>query len=157
MRGSLNWVLIVAGAVLVLIEVILGAATGFDFLLIGSALLAGGALGLLLKSSALGVAAAGVLALLYVFVGRKRIRSRLARPGITSNTDALLGKTVRVVATITPEQPGRVKFEGDEWRAHLADAATGPVEAGRNVRVHRIDGVTVYVAPVESTSGGAGS
>ncbi len=70
---SANWILIIGGAVLILVEVLLGAATGFDFLLIGSALLLGGLLGLLLQSAPLGVAAAGVLALAYVFFGRRRV------------------------------------------------------------------------------------
>ena len=37
MSSVINWILIVAGALLILLEVILGAISGFDFLLIGSA------------------------------------------------------------------------------------------------------------------------
>ncbi len=147
---SLNWILVIAGAVLVLVEIILGAITGFDFVLIGSALMLGGILGLLTKSATLGMAAAGVLALLYVFVGRKRIRNRLARPGIISNIDVLLGKTARVVETITSERPGRIKYEGEEWRAALDRPGTGSIDLGSTVRVVRIDGVTAYVEPTAS-------
>jgi membrane protein implicated in regulation of membrane protease activity len=147
---SLNWILVIAGAVLVLVEIILGAVTGFDFVLIGSALMLGGILGLLTKSVAVGTAAAGVLALLYVFLGRKRIRSRLARPGMPTNTDALLGKTARVIEVITPERPGRIKFEGDEWRAALDRPENGPIDLGRTVRVVRLDGVTAFVEAVTS-------
>jgi len=147
---ALNWILVIAGAVLVLVEIILGAVTGFDFVLIGSALMLGGILGLLTKSVAVGAAAAGVLALLYVFVGRKRIRNRLARPNMPTNTDALLGKTARVVETITSERPGRIKFEGDEWRAALDRPESGPIDLGSTVRVVRIDGVTAFVETVPS-------
>lgn len=147
---ALNWILVIAGAVLVLVEIILGAVAGFDFVLIGSALMLGGILGLLTKSVAVGAAAAGVLALLYVFVGRKRIRNRLARPHMPTNTDALLGKTARVVETITSERPGRIKFEGDEWRAALDRPENGPIDLGRTVRVVRIDGVTAFVEAVPS-------
>ncbi len=157
MHVSLNWALIVAGAVLVLIEVILGAAMGFDFVLIGSALLLGGALGLVFGSNAVGFAAAGVLALAYVFLGRKRIRNRLTHTGITSNADALLGKTVRVVETIAIDRPGRDKHEGEEWRAQLAGPIAGTLEPGRNVRINRIDGVTVFVEPMDSVPGGGAS
>ena len=144
---AINWLLVIAGAVLVLIEIILGAVTGFDLVLIGSALLLGGILGLLTKSAALGTAAAGLLALLYVFVGRKRIRNRLARPGMSSNTDAVLGRTARVVEAITADRPGRIKLEGDEWRAALDRPDSGTLELGRTVRVVRIDGVTAFVEP----------
>jgi membrane protein implicated in regulation of membrane protease activity len=147
---ALNWVLVIAGAVLVLVEIILGAVTGFDFVLIGSSLMLGGILGLLTKSVTLGLAAAGVLALVYVFLGRKRIRSRLARPGLPSNTDGLLGRTARVVETITPERPGRIKFEGEEWRAALDHPEAGAIDLGRTVRVVRIDGVTAFVEAAAS-------
>ena len=142
---AINWILVIVGAVLVLIEIILGAVTGFDLVLIGSAVMLGGILGLLVKSATLGTAAAGLLALLYVFVGRKRIRSRLARPGMSSNTDAILGKTARVVETITADRPGRIKFEGDEWRAALDRPESGTIDLGQTVRVVRIDGVTAFV------------
>jgi membrane protein implicated in regulation of membrane protease activity len=154
---SLNWILILAGAVLILFEVILGAATGFDFLLVGSALLLGGFLGLLTKSTALGVAAAGALALVYVLYGRKRIRSRLVRKGIASNVDAILGKVGRVHERIASDHIGRVKLEGDEWRAGLVRSSDGPLEPGRDVRIVRVDGVTVFVEPADSAGGGASS
>jgi len=145
---TVNWILIIGGALLVLVEVLLGAATGFDFLLIGSALLLGGILGLFLKSSTIGFATAGVLALLYVFIGRRRVRNRLGRPGIPSNTDSLIGKAVRVVEPIRTGHPGRVKYEGEEWRAELAHALEVTLEPGNTARIVRIDGVTVFVEPM---------
>jgi membrane protein implicated in regulation of membrane protease activity len=151
---SINWILIVAGALLVLLEVVLGAITGFDLLLIGSALLAGGILGLVANSTPIGVAAAGVLALVYVFIGRKRIRSRFHRVGLPSNTDALLGRTVRIVETIGRHRPGRIKLEGEEWRAELASERSEELLAGSNARVVRIDGVTVFVEQAEPATGG---
>jgi membrane protein implicated in regulation of membrane protease activity len=145
---SLNWILIVVGAVLILLEVLLGAISGFDFLLIGSAILLGGLLGLVTKSAALGVAAAGVLALIYVFLGRKKIRAKLGRPHLPSNTDALLGHEARVTEPIGPERAGRIRFEGEEWRA-LPVRTGETLAAGTRVRIERIDGVTVYVQPHE--------
>jgi membrane-bound serine protease (ClpP class) len=154
-RESWNWFLIVGGAVLILLEVVLGAASGFDLLLIGSAVLVGGVLGLVTGSSSIGFATAGVLALLYVFLGRRRIKRRLVRPGMESNTDALLGRTARVVEAITEARPGRIQMEGEEWRAQVAPPQRGPIEAGRTVRVIRIDGVTVFVEPAEGSTGGS--
>ncbi len=145
---QLNWILIVVGAVLILLEVILGAISGFDFLLIGSAILLGGVLGLLTKSAALGIATAGVFALLYVFLGRKKIRAKLGRQHLPSNTDVLLGSEARVTEPIGPDRAGRVRFEGEEWRA-LPVQAGETLASGTRVRIERIDGVTVYVQPHE--------
>lgn len=152
MGGFLNWVLVILGAVLILTEVVLGAATGFDLLLIGSAVLLGGILGLVTHSPALGVACAGVLSLAYVLFGRRRIRNRLRRPGIPTNTDLLLGKSARVLERIESDRPGRVRFEGDEWRAVLEHPDGPALEPGQEVLIRRIEGVTLVVAP----AGGAG-
>jgi membrane protein implicated in regulation of membrane protease activity len=145
---SLNWILIVAGALLILLEVLLGAISGFDLLLIGSAILLGGVLGLATNSATLGMATAGVLALIYVFLGRKKIRSRLGRPNLRSNTDALLGREVRVTEAIGSDHAGRIRFEGDEWRALPAAPSGEGFAVGTTVRIERIDGVTVYVRPL---------
>jgi membrane protein implicated in regulation of membrane protease activity len=151
MSKGFSWLFVIAGAVLILLEVLLGAASGFDFLLIGSAILLGGLLGLLTGSPAAGVATAGVLSLLYIFVGRRKIRSRLAgHTGTASNVDALMGRTVIVVERIEAQHAGRVKLEGEQWRAQLDNAPLDaqPLEPGQNARVTRIDGVTAYVVPL---------
>ncbi|MBM3287431.1 MAG: NfeD family protein [Candidatus Eisenbacteria bacterium] len=156
MANPLNWILIVAGAIMILIEVVLGAVAGFDFLLLGSAVLLGGLLGVVTGNGLVGLAAAGVLSLLYVLLGRKKIRSRLRRPSIPSNTDALMNRIAIVIEPIGADHPGRVRSEGEEWLARLADESVGEIESGRRVRVSRIDGVTVYVAPAgagDSTGG----
>lgn len=157
MTRSINWILIILGAALVLMEVLLGAVSGFDFLLIGSAVLIGGLLGVVTGLPLLGVAAAGVFSLAYVFFGRKKIRARLRRPGLPSNTDALIGRTVLVSEPIAHDRAGRVKWEGEEWRAMAETDA--PIGIGRSVRVVRIEGVTAFVTPVDSepVAGGGNS
>ena len=154
MSTVITWILIVGGALLILLEVLLGAISGFDFLLIGSALLLGGLLGLFLHQPLIGLAAAGILSVLYVLVGRRRIRNRLRRPGIATNTDALLDRVVAVAVEVGIDHAGRIRHEGEEWRALLDEHAAPhaqPVPAGAKVRVTRVDGVTVYVAPVASS------
>lgn len=151
MNSVIDWLLIVAGALLILLEVLLGAISGFDFLLIGSALLLGGVLGAVLDQPLVGFVAAGVLSLLYVAVGRRYIRGRLRRPGIRSNTDALYGKDVVVVEEPTEDHPGRVRHDGEEWRALLDGEPTSTARRlppGSKARITRVDGVTVYVSPV---------
>ena len=154
MQSSLNWVLVVLGALLILLEIVLGAISGFDFLLIGSAMLVGGLLGLAVQSVGVGTATAGILALAYVFLGRRRIRDRLGRRNIPTNTDALLGREAHVVDPITSERAGRVRIDGEEWRAQLANGSDGALEIGRTACVERIAGVTLYVAP-KATGGSA--
>ncbi len=156
MTRSANWALIILGAVLILMEVLLGAVTGFDFLLLGSAILLGGLIGLISGSTAVGIAAAGVLSLAYVLVGRRWLRNRLQRPGLQSNTDALIGRVVLVSERISRDQPGRIKHEGDEWRALPENGVQNAIETGTRARVTRFEGVTVYVVPAaaETTSGG---
>ena len=154
MTRSINWILIILGAALILMEVLLGAVSGFDFLLIGSAVLVGGILGIVTGSPAIGIAVAGLLSLAYVFLGRKRIRARLRRPGLPSNTDVLLGRTVLVSEPIAHDRAGRIKYEGEEWRAMAEGDA--PIGAGSSVRVVRIEGVTVIVAPIETAPAGGG-
>lgn len=155
MRDSWNWILIIGGALLVLLEVILGAATGFDFLLIGSAVLLGGVLGLVTDSAALGAATAGVLALVYVAIGRRHVRARLRRRGVESNAGALIGRTVSVVEAIRSGQPGRISVDGEEWRAQASTSLPAAIEVGQDVRIVRIDGVTAIVEPAAGSTGGS--
>ncbi len=153
MFPSTNWGLIVIGVILILIEVLMGAITGFDFLLIGSAILAGGVLGLLVRNTWIGIAVAGVLSLAYILIGRRRIRARLRRRGLLSSVDAMVGRTVRVSETITADRAGRIRFEGEEWRAVLEGSGAATIEAGGSARVVRIEGVTVFVQPLEVETG----
>lgn len=151
MEKSINWVLVVLGAALILLEILLGAVSGFDFLLIGSAVLAGGVIGLATGQYVIGLASAGVLSVLYVAFGRQRLRARLKRPSIPSNTDALLDQEVIVVREVGRDHPGLIRHEGEEWRALLDERECPGAPAvlpGRRVRVRRIDGVTTYVVPV---------
>jgi membrane protein implicated in regulation of membrane protease activity len=156
-NAAVTWFLIVAGAVLILLEVLLGAVSGFDLFLLGSAILIGGVLGLLTGNPLVALAAAGLLSLVYVLVGRKRIRSRLRRPGILTNTDALLGRIAHVSEAIPFERTGRVRLDGEEWRARGDSPATGRLEIGTRVRIQRVDGVTLTVVPAEEPAGQGGT
>ena len=150
MHSAINWILVVGGAVLILIEIVLGAATGFDLLLIGSAVLLGGLLGLITHSAAMGLATAGVLSVAYVAFGRRRIRGRLQRHGLSTNTDALIGREATVVLTPEKDRAGRIRLDGEEWRARLDTVQApggGALAVGSQARITRVDGVTVYVVP----------
>ncbi len=143
-----NWVLIVAGAVMVLVEVALGGFAGFDLVLIGSSFVLGGFLGLAVGSSVTGLVASSVLCLLYIVAGRRWVRGRLKRPGIHTNTDALIGQRALVTQAVNEHQPGQVRLRDEVWRARPAAGEAGTLEAGNEVIVEGVDGVTLLVRRV---------
>jgi membrane protein implicated in regulation of membrane protease activity len=90
-RNTVNWLLIGSGGILIAVEVLLGAATGFDLALMGVSLAAGGGVGLFFHSTKVGLFSSGALAFLYLAVLRSRIRSHLTarnRPSNIRNTSS---------------------------------------------------------------------
>ena len=140
-----NWLLIVAGALLVLIEVALGGFAGFDLVLIGSSFVLGGALGLLFHNPALGILVASALCLLYIAVGRRWVRSRISHQSTPTNVDAIVGQRAVVTSRIAEHEPGQVKVRDEIWRAVPAPGITGPFEPGVVVQVQAVEGVTLQV------------
>ncbi len=145
MRNVVNWLLIAGGGAMVIAELLLGAATGFDLLLTGVALAAGGALGLVFASAKMGLLASGVLALVYYVFLRRWLRSRLAAQNQPTNVDAVVGRLGVVTARVAEHSPGQVKVDDEVWRAVLASGAGGAREPGQTVRVESVDGVTLQV------------
>jgi len=140
-----GWVLIIAGALLILVEVALGGFAGFDLVLIGSAFMAGGAIGRWTGDPRVGLLTAAALCLAYILGGRRWVRERLKVRSVPSNADALIGKRGLALDTIDAHHAGRVKVGDAEWRALPAAGASGPIEAGAEVTVESIDGVTLLV------------
>ena len=147
MINSANWILIIAGVLAIIGEVLLGAATGFDLALIGIALALGGGLGLVFGSTPVGLITAGALCFIYLAFLRGRVRSKLAVPHRPSNVDALLGKTALVTERIAPHVAGRIKLGDELWRASLRDEGSdaAAIEPGATVVVDSIEGVTLKV------------
>jgi membrane protein implicated in regulation of membrane protease activity len=140
-----NWLLVIIGSLLILAEVALGGFAGFDLVLIGSALVLGGGLGLLFHQTAIGFAAATILGLAYVAVGRRWVRARMRSQHVPSNVDALLGLTGVVTTRVAEHEPGTVRVRDEVWRAVPAPGGQEPLEPGTKVRVESVDGVTLRV------------
>ena len=87
-----NWVLLIAGALLILLEVALGGFAGFDLVLIGSAFMMGGAFGMWVGDARTGLLVASGLCVLYVAFGRRWVRDRMKARTVPSNTDAVIGR-----------------------------------------------------------------
>ena len=139
------WVLIVAGAVMILVEAAFGGFAGFDLVLIGSTFVLGGAVGLAIGDTNVGIGVAAVLCVAYIAVGRRWVRNRLRRQeGIHSNADALIGRTALVMTALSEHAPGQVKVRDEVWRAR-PEAGQGPFEPGAEVVVEAVDGVTLVV------------
>ena len=145
MGSGWSWALLVAGAVLILVEVAFGGFAGFDLVLIGSAFVLGGLIGLVSGNAVLGTLVASLLCLVYIAIGRRWVRSRLKHKNVPSNTDALLGERAMVVVRVAEHAPGQVKVRGEVWRAVPAPGASGPFEQGSVVTVEDVDGVTLQV------------
>lgn len=147
-----GWVLWLA---LILIFVIIEVFTlDFTFLM-----LAGGSLGGLVAHFLTAplwaqVVAAGVLAIVLLFLVRPPLlRSfRKGEDPTPSNVDALLGLTGAVVKEFFDGR-GQVKLaNGETWTARLADDATGSLTEGARVVVQRIEGATAVVVPAPAVS-----
>jgi membrane protein implicated in regulation of membrane protease activity len=140
-----NWALLIGGALLILLEVALGGFAGFDLVLIGSAFMMGGVVGLWTDNSNLAWIIGGALGVLYLLAGRRWVRRKLQVKHVPSNTDAVLGQSGVVTARIAPHEFGRVKIQSEEWLAAPASGVTGPIEPGTVVTVEAVDGVTLKV------------
>ena len=139
-----NWLLIVVGALMILLEVALGGFAGFDLVLIGSAILLGGAVGLWMQNAVVGLLIASALSVAYIVAGRRWVRSRLSPAHAPSNVDALLGQKAVVMTELAQHHPGQVKVRDEVWRAVPTEGA-GPFAPGAVVTVQSVYGVTLQV------------
>jgi membrane protein implicated in regulation of membrane protease activity len=140
-----NWLLVIGGIVCVIIELALGALTGFDLALLGASLAVGGVIGLVVGSGKFGLLAAGMLALLYLAVFRSWLKTKLTVKDQASNVDAVVGKSGVVTKRIAVREPGMVKVGAEIWRAELAGGDDVARDAGAVVMVQSVEGVTLKV------------
>jgi membrane protein implicated in regulation of membrane protease activity len=74
------------------------------------------------------------------------------QPVVNTNTDALIGKTGRVLETIIPDSSeGRVKIGGEDWWA-ISESGIR-IEKEEMVTIIRIEGVKVFVKRIDQTKG----
>lgn len=140
-----NWVLIIGGALLILLEVALGGFAGFDLVLIGSAFVLGGGIGLFTGSATTGFIVASVLCIVYIALGRKWVRKHIRAGNTASNTDALVGRPAIVTQRVARHTAGQVRVNDEVWRAETAPGVESSFEPGAEVTVAAISGVTLQV------------
>lgn len=95
----------------------------------------------------LGVALAVTIpfALLTVFLMRLVLKSRKWKSA--TGREEMIGAQGVVVSPMQNGTEGMIRIHGELWRA----IATQPVPAGRPVRVVRMEGLKLYVEPVEAS------
>jgi len=140
-----NWTLVILGVVSIIAELLLGAITGFDLALIGAAMVVGGGIGLFFASTKIGLASAGVLALIYLAFFRRWLKHKLEVKEHPSNVDAIVGRSGVVTARIAQHVPGQIKVGDEVWRAELARESDAAREPGEKVTVDSVEGVTLKV------------
>lgn len=84
-----------------------------------------------------------------IFFIRPKLNALLHRGGHErpSNTDALIGRIGTVSQTIPTGGYGRVKLDGDDWKAMSTDS--DPLEVGMRVRIVGRESVIVTVESVD--------
>lgn len=141
MQLDTNYGLIIFGIILIAIEVILGAALGFELLIIGVILLVSGGIGIISGSVPFALTSAVVFTLVYIIAGRRYIRNTFNIDTKNTNTDNIIGKKARVVKHIEAGKPGQIKIDGEIWRASSKN--THDIDA--EVTIESVSGVTVHV------------
>ena len=138
-------IMIAAGLVLILMELLLGIETGLDMVFIGSAFVLGGLITISLNSWVWTAVASGIICVIYVGLGRKYIHSRVAVKTERTNIDTIIGKRGFVQQDISQEKYGLVKIGMEEWRAK----ADEDIKKGEEITVTDVSGVTLNVKRVE--------
>jgi membrane-bound serine protease (ClpP class) len=96
------------------------------------------------------IAVALVTAAAFLFLGRLALRAQRQPPATGMQT--LVGTRARTLTPLGAGRPGQAALRGEIWRV----VATTPVDAGRDVRVTGVDGLTLTVEPVEPDGGQGG-
>lgn len=139
-----NIILIGIGIILAIAEVILGAATGFELLVIGVIFVLGGLIGSYFGSFTIALITIAILCMVYIVFGRQVLKEKLHIDTKATNIDDVIGKKGTVIKKITPSKPGQIKVGGEIWRA----SSDKTIEEGQSATVASFSGVTLEVKEV---------
>ena len=142
--GVLFYVWIVVMILAVILEISTTELTSFWFAI--------GAFGALIVNLfthdsliALQIAVFAFISIVSIILLRPLLKKKLNSPTIATNVDSLIGKTVLVTTSITPNQIGSVKIDGVEWSAK----ADENIDIGDFVKIVSISGNTLSVTKIE--------
>ena len=143
---------VVVGLLMILLELFIGVETGFDLVMLGSALILGGLLTCFFDSWLLTALCASAFCALYVGIGRKYVKAKMKVSATKTNVDAIIGKTGTVKSSIGKDTSGLVKVGNEEWRARSEEGIN--IEAGEDITVVDVIGVTLIVKKGDKKGGG---
>ena len=134
-------VLIAIGLFLIILELLVGVETGLDMAIIGTAFIIGGGATAVFNNWVITLVATSVIAMLYLFVGRRYVQLRMRGQKVQTNIDAIMGQKGVVQQSIGRNTAGLVKVGNEEWRA----SAEEDISEGEEVVVTGVKGITLMV------------
>ena len=140
-------VFVIAGLLLVLLELIVGVETGLDLVFIGSAFILGGLVTLPFNSWLITLIVTSVICIAYVALGRRYVHRWTLVKKAKTNIDAIIGREGIVLKNIAKNFDGRVRVGNERWRARAEE----DIKEGQEIVVTGVSGVTLIV---EKTKGG---
>ena len=140
------WLIFVGvGLLLVLLELIVGVATGFDMVFVGSTFILGGLVTWPFGSWPATVIVTSVICVAYVAIGRKYVHRWTAVREAKTNVDAIIGRKGIVLRGIAKYADGRVKIDNQQWRARAEE----DIKEGEEIVVSSVKGATLIVNKTE--------
>lgn len=133
--------LILIGLGAMILEMVLGVATGFDLVIVGGILITSGAIGLAANSYSLSMVMIVLLATFYILIFRRKLQKRLAVTPHLTNAEALIGQKALVKKQIRKSKPGQIVLNGEVWRAEADES----LDEGEEVIIQSVSGVTLKV------------
>lgn len=134
---------VVVGLLMVLLELFIGVETGFDLVMLGSALILGGLLTSFVDSWLVTAICASAFCALYVGIGRKYIKAKMTVGDTRTNVDAIIGRSGVVKRGIGKNTSGIVRIGNEEWRAR--SEGNIDIREGDMITVIGVTGVTLIV------------
>ena len=138
-------IFVVAGLVLVLIELIVGVETGLDLVFIGSAFIIGGLATWPSHSWLLTVIVTSAICVAYVALGRRYVHRWTVVKKAKTNIDAIIGRQGIVLRSIARNVDGSVKVGNEQWRARAEE----DIKEGDEIVVTSVSGVTLIVEKIK--------
>ena len=96
----------------------------------------------------LGVAVSATLPFAVITIVLMRLVLRSRKWKTATGKEELIGSTAMVTEQLKPGTEGMVRVHGELWRA----VSSQPVPEGKNVQVTKVEGLKLYVEPVEVAS-----
>ena len=110
-------ILMIAGLLLAVIELVVGVNTGLDLVFIGSSFFLGGLVTWPFHSWYLAVIVTSLVCVGYVTLGRKYVHKWVAVRKEKTNIDVIIGKRGIVLKVVDRDANGLVKVGSEQWKA----------------------------------------